>query len=406
MSSTARIAVLVAAVASLAFGLAPADALAHIFPPPTVVPPAPPPIPALPGAGETPPPADVIADPVEPQASCGDWYLQGDYGDRWPAGSVWWEYSCVSYFPVCTGNCNQNYTPDLFIDFFYWDGSQPVFYGEFYGAYYDASIMGTELFREYWWDEPTGAWYELLQNVLPTPSFTYDCSGSNCTFDAGGSSDPDGTIVSYWWLFGDGTDATGVSAEHTFARPGTYTVWLYATDDDGGQGGVSRTVTIAAPNLAPTAAFGLSCSGTSCAFNGSGSSDLDGTIVAYEWVFGDGTTGSSADVQHVFAQSQAYTVTLTVTDDDGATGTVSKSVHPISLSAYGYRVSGLQKVDLSWNGPSGTTFDLYRNGVGIATVASTSFTDNIDRRSAATYAYRLCATSTSVCSNEVSVRFK
>jgi PKD repeat protein len=71
-------------------------------------------------------------------------------------------------------------------------------------------------------------------NQPPTASFTFVCSGLDCTFDASTSSDPDGTIVTYAWDFGDGSpvdDTSGVMAIHTYAAPGSYDVQLTVTDD-------------------------------------------------------------------------------------------------------------------------------------------------------------------------------
>jgi PKD repeat protein len=73
---------------------------------------------------------------------------------------------------------------------------------------------------------------------------------------------------------------------------------------------------------APSAAFTLSPGAPYCldqviTFNGSVSSDPDGSIVSYEWDFGDGTTGVGAECSHRYALSGDYTVTLKVTDNDG-----------------------------------------------------------------------------------------
>lgn len=55
-------------------------------------------------------------------------------------------------------------------------------------------------------------------------------------------------------------------------------------------------------------------------FQGSGS-DSDGTIVSYDWDFGDGSTSTARNPSHIYSSAKNYTVSLTVTDDDGATGT-------------------------------------------------------------------------------------
>lgn len=76
------------------------------------------------------------------------------------------------------------------------------------------------------------------------------------------------------------------------------------------------------------ASFTDQCATLSCAFDGSGSTDPDGTIAAYAWEFGDGTTGSGATPTHNYANAGTYNVKLTVTDNEGATGSTITSVTP------------------------------------------------------------------------------
>ena len=110
------------------------------------------------------------------------------------------------------------------------------------------------------------------------------------------------------------------------AQAGTYYVLVYAYSSfsgltltgsyDGGGGG---------ENQAPTAGFDVSVSRLTADFTDT-SSDGDGSIASRLWDFGDGTTSTVANPSHTYAAGGAYTVTLTVTDDDGATDSTSRSV--------------------------------------------------------------------------------
>jgi len=88
---------------------------------------------------------------------------------------------------------------------------------------------------------PTGG------NQPPNAAFSASCSGLTCSFtDA--SSDPDGTIASRAWTFGDGGTSTATSPSRTYAAAGTYTVTLTVTDDDGATDVASQSVTVTSPS--------------------------------------------------------------------------------------------------------------------------------------------------------------
>src|SRR3989449_9998528 len=77
----------------------------------------------------------------------------------------------------------------------------------------------------------------------------------------------------------------------------------------------------ALPNQPPTAAFTFSCNGLACSFSDQ-SSDPDGSVTSWQWTFGDGTTGSTAqNPSHTYSAGGSYTVTLTVTDNQNASST-------------------------------------------------------------------------------------
>jgi PKD repeat protein len=154
--------------------------------------------------------------------------------------------------------------------------------------------------------------------------------GTLIPFNSSASNDPDGTITSYIWNFGDGTTGTGTMIAHTYNNIGNYTVTLTVTDNDGKHNIDTTSATITErPNTQPTADFSYSpfhpTIDDTIQFTDL-STDPDGTIVSYFWNFSDGTNSTEKNPTHTFGKSGAYIITLQVTDNDGASDIVSKNI--------------------------------------------------------------------------------
>ncbi|MDX1746272.1 MAG: PKD domain-containing protein, partial [Halobacteriales archaeon] len=157
--------------------------------------------------------------------------------------------------------------------------------------------------------------------------------GQPLTLDASGTRDPDGSITSYDWEFGDGTVVTDgpATVTHQYTAFGTYTVAVTAEDDDGAR----RTATVEVPveNRPPDAAFSFSPfrpkPGRGVQFDASATTDPDGQVTEYRWDFdGDGEIDATGGpkIVHTFADRGRVTVRLVAVDDAGATNVTSTRV--------------------------------------------------------------------------------
>ncbi|HEC89586.1 MAG TPA: PKD domain-containing protein, partial [Thermoplasmatales archaeon] len=149
------------------------------------------------------------------------------------------------------------------------------------------------------------------------------------SFDGSDSYDTDGSITNYTWDFGDGSTGYGVNPTHIYTSAGTYTVTLTVKDNLGSTGTNTTTATIIekpAEGKEPIADANGPYHGLTnqtIVFDGSASYDPDGSITSYTWNFGDGSTGYGVNPTHAYTVAGNYTVTLTVTDNDGLTNTTT-----------------------------------------------------------------------------------
>ncbi len=176
-------------------------------------------------------------------------------------------------------------------------------------------------------------------DTSPTAAFTVTPDdpvvGDELTFDASESRDPDGSIVLYQWDVG-GTGQYNASLGREFTatgdNPGETTVILRVVDNDGNTDTTSKTIVVEEQNTPPTAAFTITPDEPSTddelTLDASASTDSDGNIETYEWRIGSGSEFTPAGVEYTETVSEAgdTTITLRVTDDDGATDTASQTV--------------------------------------------------------------------------------
>lgn len=118
--------------------------------------------------------------------------------------------------------------------------------------------------------------------------------------------------------------------------------------------GLNDTLTVSFGAVAPLAGLAVANTGSPGAYSmdGSTSSDLDGTIVSYQWNFGDGNTATGPVNNHTYVASGTYLVQLIVTDNAGLTDTITESVivssvFPVELGEF-YADVELQDITLNW----------------------------------------------------------
>ena len=179
-------------------------------------------------------------------------------------------------------------------------------------------------------------------NQPPTADFTSSCSALNCSFTST-SSDPDGTIASYSWNFGDGATSTAQNPSRTYSAGGSYSVRLTVTDNRGATNFITKTVTVTPPNSAPVVNAGPDANaftGLLYSFTWSFSDANHNGPWSYTIDWGDGTTSSgtvssegsfSAGHTYVIILPRSFTIRVTVRDAAGASASDTKVVSVLLL---------------------------------------------------------------------------
>jgi PKD repeat protein len=155
-------------------------------------------------------------------------------------------------------------------------------------------------------------------------------------FNSLGSTDPDGSIASYLWDFGDGVTSTLADPNHIFTTPGEYLVSLTLTDNGGAQTTQAVLVNATAPNQLPVAvASADKTSGKAplaVVFSSKGSYDPDGFVGNIQWQFSDGGQYWGSTAYHTFTTVGSHTATLTVFDSRGATSSTSLTIDVVGIN--------------------------------------------------------------------------
>lgn len=179
-------------------------------------------------------------------------------------------------------------------------------------------------------------------NQNPVANFTVNCVvrpdgiGADCTYNGTGSTDADGTVVAWNWTSSIRPPLTGSIVSYPYKVGTNVTATLTVTDNLGGTGTRTQSFVVGGGpppvNQPPVANFTFNCVarpdgiGADCTFNGSTSTDADGTIVSYAWTATLRPPRTGVTATYPYPRGSTQTITLTVTDDDGAPNTRSQTI--------------------------------------------------------------------------------
>lgn len=191
--------------------------------------------------------------------------------------------------------------------------------------------------------------------------------------------------------------------------PGTYNLTVTGTGDDGTTVTAGAVLTVDPTTFPPPDAFFFADSeGFTVQFFDSSFPSSCTQIVSWAWDFGDGSTSAEQNPVHTYAERGDYTVTLTVTDNQGLTGTVSQivTVLPPPPVLEIDRVTRIRerfefRVDLVWSGAEGDLVELHRNNSIVDLPDNDGAQRDRFRSLETSFRWHICELGIQFCSNEV-----
>ena len=214
--------------------------------------------------------------------------------------------------------------------------------------------------------------------------------------------DPDGHSLTFSYDYGDGD--TGTSPQHSYAAPGVYTVTVTASDGFNGSATATTQLTVFGTDHAPEARFStdhvVAGAGVAFGFDATRSTDPQNQPLTFVWDFGDGSPlASGSIVARKYKDPGTVTVTLTVTDSEGLSSTVSRELDvltepellafdaEISFSVnYNRGLANKDKIALFARLNLGSTLVKAGDTVSVS-IGTKTFTGTLDKRFRATASF-------------------
>ena len=178
------------------------------------------------------------------------------------------------------------------------------------------------------------------QPPVSDPSGPYEgTEGVPITFDGSGSYDPDGSIVSYEWDFGDGNNGTGVSPNNTYTQNGTYTVNLTVTDNKNATDVNTTTATVTSAPVVTT-------------YNFTAGAGLNKWAYLYQHNMKPPATNEVPDIEFTSSQYGRISTDNRKMQSDSTNSVDNYAVHRFKFDI-AEPVGGIDKIEVLWNGKGG-----------------------------------------------------